>query len=29
MPFDPNHWTKKTQEATRDAIALARQYHHS
>jgi ATP-dependent Clp protease ATP-binding subunit ClpB len=29
MPFDPNHWTKKTQEAARDAIALARQYHHS
>ncbi|HKH89123.1 MAG TPA: Clp protease N-terminal domain-containing protein, partial [Acidimicrobiales bacterium] len=29
MPFDPTHWTKKTQEAARDAIALARQYHHS
>jgi ATP-dependent Clp protease ATP-binding subunit ClpB len=29
MAFDPNRWTKKTQEAARDAIALARQYHHS
>ncbi|HXY44521.1 MAG TPA: AAA family ATPase [Acidimicrobiales bacterium] len=29
MAFDPNRWTKKTQEAARDAIALARQFHHA
>ncbi len=29
MPFDPNRWTLKTQEAARDAVALARQYHHA
>jgi ATP-dependent Clp protease ATP-binding subunit ClpB len=29
MAFDPNRWTHKTQEAARDAVALARQYHHA
>jgi ATP-dependent Clp protease ATP-binding subunit ClpB len=29
MVFDPNRWTRKTQEAARDAVALARKYHHS
>jgi len=29
MAFDPNRWTKKTQEAARDSVALARQYHHA
>jgi ATP-dependent Clp protease ATP-binding subunit ClpB len=29
MAFDPNRWTRKTQEAARDAVALARQYHHA
>ncbi|MDA8266210.1 MAG: ATP-dependent chaperone ClpB [Actinomycetota bacterium] len=29
MAFDPNRWTRRTQEAARDAVALARQYHHS
>jgi ATP-dependent Clp protease ATP-binding subunit ClpB len=28
MPIDPNRWTQKTQEATRDAVALARKFHH-
>jgi ATP-dependent Clp protease ATP-binding subunit ClpB len=29
MAFDPNRWTNKTQEAARDAVALARKYHHA
>ncbi|MHB8245273.1 MAG: ATP-dependent chaperone ClpB [Acidimicrobiales bacterium] len=29
MPLDPNRWTQKTQEATRDAVALARKFHHA
>ncbi|HEV8065742.1 MAG TPA: AAA family ATPase, partial [Acidimicrobiales bacterium] len=29
MPLDPNRWTRRTQEAAREAVALARQYHHS
>jgi ATP-dependent Clp protease ATP-binding subunit ClpB len=29
MPLDPNHWTRRTQEAAREAVSLARQYHHS
>jgi ATP-dependent Clp protease ATP-binding subunit ClpB len=29
MALDPNRWTQKTQEATRDAVALARGYHHA
>ncbi|MGA2527985.1 MAG: AAA family ATPase [Acidimicrobiales bacterium] len=28
MTFDPNRWTLKTQEALRDAIALAKDSHH-
>jgi ATP-dependent Clp protease ATP-binding subunit ClpB len=28
MPLDPNRWTQKTQEATREAVALARKFHH-
>ena len=28
MALDPNRWTQKTQEATRDAVALARKFHH-
>ncbi len=28
MPFDPNRWTLKTQEAVRDALALAKASHH-
>ncbi|MGA3352765.1 MAG: AAA family ATPase [Acidimicrobiales bacterium] len=29
MTFDPNRWTLKTQEALRDAIALAKDSHHA
>ena len=29
MNFDPNRWTLKTQEALRDAIALAKESHHA
>ena len=29
MAFDPNRWTLKTQEALRDAIALAKDSHHA
>ncbi len=29
MALDPNRWTQKTQEATRDAVALARSFHHA
>ncbi|MHB1986524.1 MAG: ATP-dependent Clp protease ATP-binding subunit [Acidimicrobiales bacterium] len=29
MTLDPNRWTQKTQEATRDAVALARKFHHA
>jgi ATP-dependent Clp protease ATP-binding subunit ClpB len=29
MTLDPNRWTQKTQEATREAIALARTSHHA
>jgi len=29
MTFDPNRWTLKTQEAVRDAIALAKSSHHA
>jgi len=29
MTLDPNRWTLKTQEAVRDAIALAKQSHHA
>jgi ATP-dependent Clp protease ATP-binding subunit ClpB len=29
MTFDPNRWTLKTQEALRDAIALAKASHHA
>jgi ATP-dependent Clp protease ATP-binding subunit ClpB len=29
MPLDPNRWTQKTQEATREAISLARNFHHA
>ena len=28
MPLEPNRWTQKTQEATREAVALARKFHH-
>ncbi|HET9091810.1 MAG TPA: Clp protease N-terminal domain-containing protein, partial [Acidimicrobiales bacterium] len=29
MTLDPNRWTQKTQEATREAVALARKFHHA
>src|SRR5271165_5908145 len=29
MTFDPNRWTLKTQEAVRDALALAKASHHA
>ncbi len=29
MALDPNRWTQKTQEATRDAVAMARSFHHA
>src|SRR5271165_4290314 len=29
MTFDPNRWTLKTQEAVRDALALAKESHHA
>ena len=29
MTLDPNRWTLKTQEAVRDAIALAKQLHNA
>src|SRR5579872_6279720 len=29
MALDPNRWTQKTQEATRESVGLARSYHHA
>ncbi len=29
MTLDPNRWTQKTQEAMREAVALARKFHHA
>jgi ATP-dependent Clp protease ATP-binding subunit ClpB len=29
MPIDPARWTQKTEQATRDAIGLARGFHHA
>ncbi|MGH9293575.1 MAG: ATP-dependent Clp protease ATP-binding subunit, partial [Acidimicrobiales bacterium] len=29
MTFDPNRWTQKTKEAARDAVGVARSFHHA